>query len=96
MKNLKNRSKIFNNFCLIFVAIMLAFSVVFGIDFSLNKNNFKSVSAAETYANADEYLLPLVSDQTEILASYDISKIYPIYTENQTNSELCWSYGGLK
>ena len=96
MKNLKNRNKIFSNFCLIFVAIMLAFSVVFGIDFSLNKNNFKSVSAAETYVNADEYLLPLVSDQTDILASYDISKIYPIYTENQTNSELCWAYAGLK
>ena len=89
--------RIFKSLGFVCVLAILVVCLAFGIYTETKSQNLShATNIAESYANAEEYLLPLITDQSDPEDEYDLSSIYPIFVENQTTSDLCWVYASLK
>ena len=49
-----------------------------------------------TYVESEEYITNLFNPSKQYSSSYSLSSYYPLLTENQTDSNLCWIYSSLK
>ncbi|MBQ8451875.1 MAG: hypothetical protein IJ538_03785 [Clostridia bacterium] len=90
----KNKSKFLKFFVLIFMAFCLSFAALAGV---LNFHSNSVSKATSIYGEPETYIYPyLDADYSAIESSYDLRNTYPIYSQNQTSSELCWIYAPMK
>lgn len=58
--------------------------------------NAQKADAVVSYIDASPYVQKLIDENEQLPTEFSLAKIYPVYSENQTNSELCWIYSSMK
>ena len=94
---LKTKKKVLLSIFASFVCL----AVCFGYFFGMNKSSDSSANAIEyksktEFVNADLYMNNLVNVSLPDEGSYYLYDNYPMYTENQTTSDLCWAFSSAK
>lgn len=62
----------------------------------LSKNNENTANAVIEYVDSSKYLNPLFQESDPVPSFYQLSSDYPLMSENQTDSDLCWIYSSQK
>ncbi len=63
---------------------------------SQNKNNSNKSSSAVSFIDSDAYIKHLLENGGLPEADYSLLDHYPIFSENQMTSDLCWIYSSSK
>lgn len=90
----KNPSKRLVNIAILSVVLLAVFISVFFI--RPKKDTPQSNALIYLGQQSTNELLSALQDREESLESLDLSALYPIYTESQSSSELCWAYASCK
>ncbi len=93
----KNRllSKIIIFATIISACLAVIFSAV-KLDFKNNNTQNQKTSSAVSFIDSDGYIRELLGQTNEVSSKYNLVDTYPIFGENQTNSNLCWIYSSSK
>lgn len=79
------------------VIFAIAIAIVFLVPFSIcNVSQNKTQNSKAYIFKENNYISELASDSTLLSTSYSLVDEYPILSENQTSSNLCWIYASLK
>lgn len=87
--------KIVSKISAVFLIILSLFSVIgfFGVK-KIEKS--QKNATAYNYELSSSYLENLNNDTSTLESSYNLANILPLVNENQTNSNFCWIYAGMK
>ena len=91
MKKLNLKNKLLILLCIPVICAVLSCSIFTNKNISKNQ---QEVSA--NYVDSSIYIEELASQTSVLESTYSLNSYYPIFPENQTDSNLCWIYSSLK
>lgn len=89
--------KFLKKFSILCLAVVSLVSVTCFFGGKKTDNNIMAEAVSTYYYEKDQkYLSDIIGDGGTSLKNYNLTKYYPLISENQTNSNLCWIYSSTK